>query len=98
MIARTKPKTRKKTKSPKKKEICSIPTDQAKTRLNRYIASSGLCSRRNADQLILAGRVFVDGALETNPGIMVTLQNVVKIDGKIIKPVEEKVYIALNKP
>ncbi|HPM45054.1 MAG TPA: pseudouridine synthase [Caldisericia bacterium] len=97
-MARTRLKTRKKTKSPKKKETCSILTDQTKTRLNRYIASSGLCSRRNADQFILAGRVFVDGVLEVNPGTMITLQNVVKIDGKTIKPVEQKVYIALNKP
>ncbi|NLI40089.1 MAG: rRNA pseudouridine synthase [Caldisericales bacterium] len=87
-----------KTRNPKKKETCSIPTDQDKIRLNRYIASSGLCSRRNADQLILAGRVFVDGRPETNPGIMVAQDNIVKVDGKTIRPIEEKVYIALNKP
>lgn len=55
-----------------------------KVRLNKYIADCGICSRREADELIKAGKVQVNG-------------DVVKVNGKIIKP-EKKEYVIYNKP
>ncbi|NPA17016.1 pseudouridine synthase [Persephonella sp.] len=68
-------------------------------RLNKFIASSGCCSRRKADELILAGRVSVNGKPAIHPGQQVDPQkDVVELDGKRIKPVEKKIYIKLYKP
>ena len=70
-----------------------------KVRLNRFIASSGYCSRRKADELILKGRVKVNGEFIKNLGLKINPNiDKVEIDGKLIKPVERKVYIKLYKP
>lgn len=66
-------------------------------RLNKFVADSGYCSRREADRLIVEGRVQVDGrpgALGDRvlPGMRVT------VDGQSLSGRGEKVYIALNKP
>ena len=66
-------------------------------RLNKFVADSGYCSRREADRLIAEGRVLVDGrpgALGDRvlPGMRVT------VDGQSLSGRGEKVYIALNKP
>ena len=66
-------------------------------RLNKFVADSGYCSRREADRLIAEGRVQVDGrpgALGDRvlPGMRVT------VDGQSLSGRGEKVYIALNKP
>ncbi|KKP37742.1 MAG: Pseudouridine synthase [Candidatus Peregrinibacteria bacterium GW2011_GWA2_33_10] len=67
-------------------------------RLNKYIASCGICSRRKADELILEGRIKIDHKLITDLGAKVDpLINIVEIDGKTLIP-EEKIYIAFNKP
>jgi len=66
-------------------------------RLNRYIALSGVCSRREADEYIRKGLVSVDGKKVTDLGIKVPRSAVVHLRGKRIFP-EEKVYILLNKP
>lgn len=68
-----------------------------KVRLNRYIASSGICSRRDADELISRGVVEVNGVKATEMGIQVNPGDVVKVNGKTIRN-ERKVYILLNKP
>ena len=68
-----------------------------KIRLNKFISETGFCSRREADKLIEAGRVTVDG-VKAVMGTKVPENANVKIDGKPIKRVEELVYIALNKP
>jgi 23S rRNA pseudouridine2605 synthase len=65
-------------------------------RLNRYIASSGLCSRRAADILIDELRVKVNGIL-ANKGTYVNDSDTVEVDGKILKK-ENLIYIAINKP
>lgn len=66
-------------------------------RINKYIASSGFCSRRQADELVEAGKVTVDGTVAVN-GTVVEEGSVVKVDGKEIFPEEKKIYIALHKP
>ena len=66
-------------------------------RLNKYIADSGFCSRREADRLIEQGRVAVDGRTGTL-GDRVTDGMVVTVDGREMNRKEEKVYLVINKP
>lgn len=67
-------------------------------RLNKYIASCGICSRRKADELIEAGKVKVNDQIVTNLGMQVSDTDVVKVEDKVISKEEKKVYIVLNKP
>lgn len=66
-------------------------------RLQKVIASSGVCSRRKAEELIKNGKVKVDGKIVTEMGFKVNHKNVVEVDGVKIEP-EEKEYYLLNKP
>lgn len=66
-------------------------------RLNKYLSDVGVCSRREADRLIEAGRVKIDGKL-AQMGQKVLPSQLVEIDGKSIKKEEEKVLLAFNKP
>ena len=67
------------------------------TRLNKYIADSGYCSRREADRLIEEGRVRVNGAVGAL-GDRVPDGAEVTVDGRRLTGAGEKVYILLNKP
>lgn len=70
-----------------------------KIRLNKYIAQSGVCSRRKADEMISEGKVKVNGATTKELGIMIEQdQDKVEVNGQLISQEEEKVYLALNKP
>ena len=62
------------------------------TRLNKYIASSGICSRRKADELIESGVVMVNGKKVTELGFSVQPKDKVFIDGKLIHPVKHEYY------
>jgi 23S rRNA pseudouridine2604 synthase len=66
-------------------------------RLNKYISETGLCSRREADARIEAGRVTINGVVATL-GTQVATGDVVCVDGKPVGGQERHVYIALNKP
>ncbi len=66
-------------------------------RLNKYIANSGICSRREADQLIAQGLVEVNGKVITELGYQVQKTDRVVFDGQGITP-EKPVYVLLNKP
>jgi len=66
-------------------------------RLNKYISNAGICSRRDADDLISKGLVTVNGNVITELGHKVTLDDDIRFDGKRLNP-ERKVYILLNKP
>ena len=67
-------------------------------RLNKFIANSGVCSRREADTLIQAGVVTVNGEVVTELGTKVNiLTDDVRFNGERLKG-EEKVYIVMNKP
>ena len=68
-------------------------------RLNKYIADSGVASRRGADKLIEEGRVRVNGKKVTELGASVNESNdTVSVDGVKIRPASRRVYIMLNKP
>ena len=69
-------------------------------RINRFLASCGIASRRAADQLVLDGRVMVNGTVITTPGIMINpSRDEVIVDGeRFAHPEARKVYILLNKP
>lgn len=67
-------------------------------RINKYIANCGICSRRAADELVLNGKVEINGDIINIPGFDVDIKDTVKINGKIIKLQDEKIYILLNKP
>jgi len=66
-------------------------------RLNKYIANSGICSRREADMYIQVGSVSVNGKIINEMGFKVKLSDEVKFDGRRINP-EPKAYVVLNKP
>ncbi|MFN8353575.1 MAG: pseudouridine synthase [Spirosomataceae bacterium] len=66
-------------------------------RLNRYIANSGVCSRREADELIASGQITVNNKVVTEMGYKVAQGDVVRYGKKILNP-EKLVYVLLNKP
>src|SRR5690554_4017215 len=81
----------------KKKSEPAPPSDPNVMRLNRYVANSGVCSRREADIYIAAGSVSVNGKPITEMGYKVKLIDEVKFDGRLLNP-EKKEYVLLNKP
>ncbi|MBQ3976661.1 MAG: rRNA pseudouridine synthase, partial [Bacteroidales bacterium] len=73
-------------------------TFQEEIRLNKFIANSGVCSRREADTLIQAGVVTVNGEVVTELGTKINvLKDEVKFNGERLKG-EQKVYVVMNKP
>lgn len=86
-------------KSSAKKAVIDkqIKNPDAPMRLNKYIANSGICSRRDADIFISSGNVTVNGKPITEMGYKVKLTDEVKFDGRRINP-EKKEYVLLNKP
>jgi 23S rRNA pseudouridine2605 synthase len=80
----------------KNEEVSKQKTDNL-VRLNKYIASSGICSRREADEHIKSGLISVNDEVVTEMGVKVKPEDVVKYNGKAISA-EKKVYLVLNKP
>jgi 23S rRNA pseudouridine2605 synthase len=66
--------------------------------LNKYIAHSGLCSRRDAATLVKEGKVQVNGKVVKEPGYKVLPEDLVTVAGKKATPQESPVYILMNKP
>ena len=66
-------------------------------RLNKFIANSGICSRREADEYIVAGLVTVNGKVVTEMGVKVQPNDEVRFNNERLKG-EQKVYIVMNKP
>lgn len=73
------------------------PSITGDVRLNKFIANSGVCSRREADEYIAAGLVTVNGEVVTELGTKVNIEDDVRFNGERLKG-EKKVYIMLNKP
>jgi 23S rRNA pseudouridine2605 synthase len=73
------------------------PKNSDEIRLNKYIANSGVCSRRDADIYIQSGNVKVNGVVVNEMGYQVKPGDVVNFDGATLNP-EKKEYILLNKP
>lgn len=68
-------------------------------RINKFIAESGVASRREADRMVTEGRVKINGKQVTQPGTDVDVYNdAVYVDGVRIDPVRRDIYIMLNKP
>ncbi len=65
--------------------------------LNKYIAESGICSRRKATDLIKTGQISINENIVTDPTYRLQKNDIVKYNGSKIKP-QRKVYILLNKP
>lgn len=80
-------------KRPNKKEV----SKPAEIRLNRFIANAGVCSRREADNLIALGKVKVNGKPVTEMGYKVKKTDIVEYKGKKLKS-ETHQYVLLNKP
>jgi 23S rRNA pseudouridine2605 synthase len=83
------PRTKNKTKS--------NPPENTVMRLNRFIANSGVCSRRDADEHIRNGLITVNGKCITDLGTKVSFDDDVRYRGKRLSA-EKKVYILMNKP
>ncbi|MCD4665268.1 MAG: rRNA pseudouridine synthase [Bacteroidales bacterium] len=66
-------------------------------RLNKFIAHAGICSRREADQLILTGEIKINGKIVKELGVKVSFKDKIQYGKKILKP-EKKYYVLLNKP
>lgn len=67
-------------------------------RLNKYLSHSGVASRRNAAELVKAGKVTVNGEKQDNPAYQIAEGDVVTCNGQVVSPSETLVYILLNKP
>ena len=69
-----------------------------KMRINKYIAQSGICSRRKADELIANGNVKINGAVLKEPGYEVTDGDKVEVNGMQISAKQKAEYVLINKP
>ncbi len=92
----SKPKNYKKDYS-KKKDVTVTNADKGLIRLNKYIANAGICSRREADDLIKSGCVTVNGKVINELGYTVKATDEINYSGARIKS-EKHVYLLLNKP
>lgn len=75
----------------------SVLSQPSTINLNKFISSTGICSRREAEKFIIEGRVTINGK-PTQLGNRVSNNDVVRLDGRILKPTNNTLYIALNKP
>lgn len=91
-----KPKVKSESKGPSKPRVIKDPNDDS-IRLNKFISNAGICSRREADELIKAGAVTVNGKIITEMGYKIKRTDLVNYGGQGLKP-EKQVYILLNKP
>ena len=72
--------------------------EQGGVRLQKYLALSGVASRRKCEELIAEGRVSVNGTVVSEMGVKVTDGDSVAVDGKTVAPAARKIYIAFYKP
>jgi 23S rRNA pseudouridine2605 synthase len=82
---------------PEKPGLKGIKQEVTLLRLNRFIANSGVCSRRDADEHIKNGLISVNGHIVTDMGIKVSYDDDVRFKNKRLSA-EKKVYILMNKP
>lgn len=81
----------------KRNTVSRKPKNDGTIRLNRFIANSGMCSRREADTYIATGCVTVNGEIVSEMGHQVRTGDSVSFNGKLLS-IEKKVYVLLNKP
>ena len=75
----------------------NLGMDEKGIRINKYLAECGVCSRRGADELIDRGEVVVDGEKAVT-GMKIFPGMEVRVRGKVISGIDDKVYLAFNKP
>jgi 23S rRNA pseudouridine2605 synthase len=85
------------TAAPSKSSEAEAPAQTGKIRLNKFIANSGVCSRREADELITMGLISVNGKTITELGYKVNPGDEVRHESKVLRA-EKPVYILMNKP
>lgn len=73
-------------------------TNMTKKRLSKTMAAAGVASRRACETLIFEGHVTVNGVVTLLPQTPVDDDDIIKVDNKILSPVEKKVYYIVNKP
>ncbi len=88
---------RKSRESERQPEAAERPAPSGPVRLNKYLARAGVASRREADAIIEAGRVTVNGEVVTEMGVKVVPADRIEVDGQPITP-SDLVYVLLNKP
>ncbi len=71
--------------------------ENTEIRLNKFLSNAGVCSRREADEMIVAGKIQINGEVVTELGKHVTIKDEVKVEDKIVE-LQRKIYILLNKP
>jgi len=91
------PKSKKPVSGSTKSSASSVKKKDSEIRLNKYIANSGVCSRRDADIYIVSGNVMVNDKIVTELGFKVKPTDKVRFDGRVITP-EKIEYVLLNKP
>ena len=75
-----------------------MPVDNKESiRINKYLAESGICSRREADKLIADKKVLINDMIAIT-GMQVSLGDIIKVNNQVIKPKKDKTYILFNKP
>lgn len=67
-------------------------------RINKYLAGTGLASRRKCEEYVISGRVSVNGKVETNLAFDVSEKDVVKVDGNVVSLPEDYTYLMMHKP
>ncbi len=83
---------------PNKKKPAFRPEPPGPMRLNKYVAHCGIASRRQAAELVKAGKVTVNGEVKREPYYVVQEGDEIAYEGRVIRPEEKQVYILLNKP
>lgn len=85
-------------KSTEEKEAPAPAASNGTMPLNKFIAHAGVCSRRDAADVVKSGKVVVNGKVVMEPGFKVTTKDEVKVNGKQVAVRRNLVYILLNKP
>ena len=80
---------------PKAREV---KNENSIIRLNKFVAQSGICSRRKAAELVKAGEIWVNGVKELNPAYETKAQDVITYKSQVLKKEEKMVYLLMNKP
>lgn len=72
--------------------------DKDEIRLQLYMARCGVASRRKCEDIIAQARISVNGKVVITPGTKVSSEDMITMDGRIIKPAKKMIYLALHKP
>ncbi len=97
VVRKNLPKAKRAVVNKRDEETSKGTAEPGQMRLNRYIANAGVCSRREADELIARGDIQVNSNVITEMGYKVMPTDVVKYGSKVLNP-EKMVYVLLNKP